>query len=70
MVSEAPTPHSPPMATPNSARMMMKATSEGARPEANSKTVKVNTLMISTGAGRCCRPYNRIAARRAAAPPR
>jgi hypothetical protein len=36
------------MATPNSARMMMNAASDGAKPEINSKTEKVTTLTIST----------------------
>jgi hypothetical protein len=36
MVSEAPTPHSPPMATPKMARKINSAVRLGAKPEANS----------------------------------
>ena len=51
--SAAPTPHSPPMATPNSARQMRKLCSVGAKADANSKTEKDTTLSISVGR----RPY-------------
>jgi hypothetical protein len=36
MVSKAPTPHSPPMATPCKVRSANKAVSVGAKPDANS----------------------------------
>jgi hypothetical protein len=48
-VSAAPTPHSPPIARPKSARSTSSAPSEGAKAQASSITVKLRMFAISTG---------------------
>ena len=47
--SAAPTPHSPPMAMPKSARSTSSTFSEGAKAQASSITEKLRMLAISTG---------------------
>ena len=49
MVSDAPTPHSPPIAMPNMARSMSRAVRFGAKPDANSITEYNSTSTIKVG---------------------
>jgi hypothetical protein len=49
MASDAPTPHSPPIAMPNRARSTRKTVSEGASADANSITEYSSTHAINTG---------------------
>ncbi len=49
MVSDAPTPHSPPIATPYSARRMISTVRLGAKPDANSSTEYRRMSTIKVG---------------------
>src|SRR5580692_5146180 len=49
IVSEAPTPHSPPMATPYSARRMINTVRLGAKPDANSRIEYSRMSTIKVG---------------------
>ena len=49
MVSADPSPHSPPMATPNSARTMRSAVMLGANPDATSSNENARMFHISAG---------------------
>src|ERR1700685_534341 len=49
MVSEAPTPHSPPIATPKIARSTRRVVRFGEKPEANSMKAYNNTSTIRVG---------------------
>ncbi len=49
MVSDAPTPHSPPIAMPYSARRIRNTVSVGAKPVANSSAEYSTTSTISVG---------------------
>src|SRR5580692_12724486 len=49
IVSEAPTPHSPPIATPYKARKMMNTVRLGAKPDANSRIEYKRMFVIRVG---------------------